>query len=101
MKHIVMFFLLSLATLFTYCQNLKVGDYAPPVKIEAVINPGIRDNFYKDKFLVLDFWATWCAPCIAGFPHLNKLQNRIKNDSIVFAIMTYENEKTIRRFFSY
>jgi thiol-disulfide isomerase/thioredoxin len=40
---------------------------------------------YKGKIIILDFWATWCAPCIASFPIMNDLIQQYKTDtSVVF-----------------
>jgi thiol-disulfide isomerase/thioredoxin len=37
----------------------------------------------RGKPIVLDFWATWCAPCLASMPHLNGLQERYARDGLV------------------
>lgn len=54
----------------------------PPVKPNAdlgwVISDGARSRIsdYKDKVLVLDFYATWCLPCRQSIPHLSSMQER-------------------------
>lgn len=40
----------------------------------------------KGKFILIDFWATWCAPCREAIPDLNKFQEVFKNDLIVIGI---------------
>src|SRR5258708_18960208 len=40
----------------------------------------LRD--YEGKVLVLDFYATWCAPCRESVPHLIELQRRLENDGL-------------------
>ena len=55
----------------------------PPVKPTAdmgwVLSDGERSRpaDYKDKVLVLDFYATWCLPCRQSIPHLNSMQERL------------------------
>ncbi|MDD4639354.1 MAG: TlpA disulfide reductase family protein [Bacteroidales bacterium] len=39
---------------------------------------------YKGKVIVLDVWATWCAPCRAEFPHLKKLEEELQGKDVVF-----------------
>lgn len=52
---------------------------------------------FRGKIVVLDFWATWCAPCIASFPGMQKAVNKFANDKdVVFLfINTSEKEENI------
>ncbi len=38
----------------------------------------------KGKIVVLDFWATWCGPCLAAVPHTNELQKKYADKGVVF-----------------
>ena len=45
---------------------------------------------HKDKIVMLNFSATWCQPCMAEMPHLQKIQNKYKDDLLLIAISVDE-----------
>lgn len=80
---------------------VAVGNQAPDINFQYAIGASPKPGFYKGKILVIDFWATWCAPCIGGFPEYNQLADSYKaNKDIVFAAMTREPKATVDRFFA-
>ncbi|WP_286770076.1 TlpA disulfide reductase family protein [Sphingobacterium sp. 40-24] len=54
---------------------------------------------YKGKLIILDFWSTWCVPCIRNFPKLHDLQNEF-GDKIKVLAVTPENTDKITKFFT-
>lgn len=55
-----------------------------------------KDKTFKDKFIVLEFWATWCAPCIDAVPHLNELQEKFEsNKDLIFVSITDEKPEKV------
>ncbi len=50
------------------------------------------DKNFNTKFKVLEFWATWCRPCLKAVPHLNRLQEKFRDSNIVFLSVTYEEK---------
>lgn len=73
---------------------------APDIVFQHCLNKNIPLQFYKGKILVIDFWATWCAPCIAGFPHYNALANKFSGNDVIFAAITDEPSRTVQKFFN-
>ena len=56
-------------------------------------------NAVKGKVVVVNFWATWCPPCIAEMPSLDKLyQKYASNDAIVFLFVSNEDTNVISNF---
>jgi thiol-disulfide isomerase/thioredoxin len=50
-------------------------------------NP-VSSDFLKNKIVILDFWATWCVPCMHEMPYLQKIYDKYKNDTnVVFMII--------------
>jgi len=65
-------------------QKLKVGDRAPEFKVEKFLKGEPITGFEKGQVYVVEFWATWCGPCIAAMPHLSELQRHYKDDGVTF-----------------
>lgn len=53
---------------------LTVGARAPRIDIAHWVKGEECHGFEPDKVYVLEFWATWCGPCVASMPHLSELQ---------------------------
>lgn len=61
--------------------------HAPDFLIYDLENRPIRLSDFKGKLLLLNFWATWCPPCVEEIPHLEKLfQNYSKRGLVVLGI---------------
>lgn len=76
-------------------QTLTVGSKAPALAIEHWISDGNGafsqiTTFKPGKIYVVEFWATWCGPCLKAMPHLAELQEKYKN-KIQFISVTNES----------
>jgi uncharacterized protein (TIGR03435 family) len=80
----------------------QVGQDPPPLGLEGILQapPGTRATWasLKGKVVVLEFWATWCGPCIAAIPHLNEMADQFKDQPIQFIAITDEKEAIVAPF---
>lgn len=65
-------------------------DHAAPAVKVLWSNSDAKGGFgdFKGNVILVDFWATWCGPCIASFPHMRELQERYKNSNVVILGVT-------------
>ena len=56
--------------------KLSIGDAAPKLQFDEWIKGDKVEGIEKGKVHVIEFWATWCGPCIAVMPHLSELQKK-------------------------
>jgi len=63
--------------------NSAINKPAPDFELKDVDGNLVKLSDLKGKVLVLDFWATWCGPCKASFPMMQKAVNKFKEDKEV------------------
>ncbi|MCH9058149.1 MAG: redoxin family protein [Planctomycetes bacterium] len=64
-------------------QDLKVGDRAPKLSVDEWVKGAEFESFQKGKVYIVEFWATWCAPCIRSIPHLSEIQTEHADDGVI------------------
>lgn len=71
-----------LKSMFESKQDLQFGKKAPNFSIKTLDGNTIELNNYRGKVVVLDFWASWCTPCIAALPGMKDLYAKYKDKGL-------------------
>jgi thiol-disulfide isomerase/thioredoxin len=91
--------LLSLTPSRAQVPAIKVGDTAPEIKLEKLLQapPGAETaaSGLKGKVVVLEFWATWCLPCVPAIKHMNTVAEKFKDRPVQFIAVTDEGDEPL------
>ena len=68
------------------------------IKLLSLKDERIDLSNYKGRAIFINFWATWCKPCIEEMPTIRRTMDSLKNSKMVFFFATDESEEDIRRF---
>lgn len=79
-------------------QELLEGDTAPDFTADLVDGSTFTLSEQSGKVVLLNFWATWCGPCVGEMPAFEKLQKEYGDEVAVLAVNCLEDEETVRQF---
>jgi len=68
---------------------------APDFSLTNLDGDPVTLSDYAGQIVVLDFWATWCSPCIKSFPHLHEVIDRNQDQGVVLLVVSLD--KTAQR----
>lgn len=99
----MLLFIMAAAVIYAVTQSRSapeggaaIGDRAPAFELDGMDGTGIALSDFEGKGVVLNFWASWCNPCVNELPLLNEAYKLAGIDMI--AINVGEDEETARRF---
>jgi len=68
------------------------------IKITGLNGQPVNMDLYKGKTLFINFWATWCKPCLEEMPTIQKAKEILKNENIEFLFASDETTEQIESF---
>lgn len=79
------------------CTGDKGNDIAK-VKLKELTGQSIDLAQFEGKAVFINFWATWCKPCILEMPSIAAAQEKLKNENVVFLLASNEEPDQIEKF---
>ena len=70
--------------------TLPIADYN--FSLRTLSGQEVSMQSLKGKVVFMNFWATWCPPCIAEMPNINSLYNKVKSDEIIFVMISLDQD---------
>jgi peroxiredoxin len=76
-----------------------IGEPAPDFSLAALDGATVRLALLRGKIVIVDFWATWCGPCVAALPALMKVTRKFEDRGVVLlAVNQSEEREAVARF---
>jgi len=79
----------------------RAGEAAPEFTLHTVDGKSYRMSELRGRPVIIDFWASWCAPCKSSMPHLSAIQSRYRNRGlVVLGLSTDDDDPRVVRHFA-
>jgi thiol-disulfide isomerase/thioredoxin len=78
-----------LVNVLAFGQKIEIGQTAPDFEIGQTYGQTLKAKKLSDlkgKFVILDFWATWCKPCVKTMPYIERIKEQFGDTLVVMAI---------------
>ncbi len=79
-------------------KELAVGSDAPAVKFSKFFKGTAVDKLDPNQTYLIECWAPWCVPCIAGFPHLTEIAKATEGKVTVIGVSVWDKKTTLEGF---
>lgn len=75
---------------YQHLEGMLEGNPAPAISMQDTVGAKYTFEKWKGKYIYIDFWATWCGPCIQEIPFLKELEHDYAGKNIVFVSMSMD-----------
>ena len=75
-------------------QSDLVGKRAPDVRLKTIDGKRFDLKEHRGKWIVLDFWASWCGPCIQTMPEVDKIIESLNRDDLMLVAVNLQDSET-------
>ena len=79
-------------------EGTEVGSLAPDFRLISISGDVIHLSQFQGKPVVVNFWATWCTPCVVEMPNLQKIYEEHDKQFEILAVNAGESEFTVKQF---
>ena len=77
--------------------QLQPGQPAPGFTLDDLDGQPVSLSQFRGKVVLLDFWASWCGPCIGNLPHLRQIKERTAGQPVVFLNLSLDTDEAAWR----
>jgi thiol-disulfide isomerase/thioredoxin len=70
------------------------GELVPTCQADKALKPTVDPSLLTGKVVLIDFWATWCPPCIQSIPFFNKLGSELRSQGFELLAINVDEDKT-------
>ena len=78
--------------------KVEIGFAAPDFRVKLLNGKTAKLSKYRGKAVLINFWATWCGPCVGEMPDIQKLSETFPDDLVVLAVNCNEKKDNVDKF---
>lgn len=75
-------------------RSSSVGSYVKDFTLNTPAEKPLSFSSFKGKYVIIDFWASWCGPCKQSFPHMKEVYKSYKSDQFEIYSISIDKDKT-------
>lgn len=73
--------------------TIRIGKQAPEITATTIDGNRFQLSDHRGKVVVLEFWATWCGPCVKKMPFMKQLHEKYKDKSLVIVGISQDEDR--------